>query len=435
MSPPRQRFEIHIERLSHEGRGVGRIDGKTVFVADALPGERVRARYTRRHGKYDEAAVEEVIVASPERVEPPCPHALRCGGCSLQHLAPAAQLVHKQAVLLELLRHQAGIVPGTVLPPMTGPLWGYRRRARLSVRQVPKKGAVLIGFREKASHFVADIDQCKVLIPAVGQRIRELRALLQTLANAAHIPQIEVAADDAVAALVLRHVRPFEAGDLDRLRDFAARTGLRVYLQPAGPDSMHRLDGPEDDLVYRAADSVFRFRPGDFVQVNEAVNRQMVEAVLAALELTPEDRVLDLFCGLGNFSLGAARRAAEVTGMEGEAGLVARARANAAANGLRNLEFIAADLFAETGVAHIPARRYTKLLLDPPRSGAEQVLHALDLRAVERLVYVSCNPVTFARDAATLVSRHRYSLLAAGVLDMFPHTAHVEAMAVFARER
>jgi len=426
--------ETEVERLSHEGRGIARVAGKTVFIEGALPGELVRMRYTRRHGQYDEGVLLEVLRASPERIAPRCAHAERCGGCSLQHLSSAAQIAHKQAVLLELLEHQADVRPARVLPPLTGEAWGYRRRARLSVRYVHKRAALLIGFREKHSHYVTDLRRCETLVPAVGTQLAELCELIGGLSCAADIPQIEVAAGDDEVALLLRHLRPLSEADRARLREHAVATGLRLYAQPGAIDSLERLDGPPAPLAYEVDGLRLEFLPGDFVQVNAAMNRAVVPLALELLEVGANDRVLDLFCGLGNFTLPLARRAACVVGVEGDAGLVARAAANAARLQLDHARFIAANLFEAGGIAAIPSERYTRLLLDPPRSGAAELLDAFDFHGVGRVCYVSCNPVTLARDAAVLVGRHGYRLEAAGVLDMFPHTTHVESIASFVRE-
>jgi 23S rRNA (uracil1939-C5)-methyltransferase len=422
-----------VERLSHEGRGVARVDGKIVFIDGALPGEEVRFRYDRRHGQYDEATLLEVLRASPDRIAPHCAHAERCGGCSLQHLGIEAQIAHKQAVLLELLSHQAGLVPTRVLPPVTGPQWAYRRRARLSARYVHKKQEVLIGFREKASHYVADLSRCETLVAAVGTRLPELRALLSSLDCAGEIPQVEVAAGDDEVVLIVRHLVPLSASDSDRLHAFAAATGLRVYTQAGSIETARPLSGSATPLRYRVDGLELQFQPGDFVQVNATINESVVPLALDLLAAGPADKVLDLFCGLGNFTLPLARRAGSVVGVEGEAGLVARAADNAARLGLANAEFVTANLFTPAGIAAIPAARYTKLLLDPPRSGAAEVLAAFDFRPVNRVCYVSCNPVTLARDAATL-TQQRYTLDAVGVLDMFPHTTHVESIALFSRK-
>lgn len=431
---PRE-YALTIERLSHEGRGVGHVEGKTVFVADALPGEKILARVTRRHRRFDEAATVTLENPSATRVTPQCAHATLCGGCSLQHLAPDAQLAHKQAVLLELLKHQGNTRPAEVLPPITGPLWGYRRRARLSVRMVHKKGRVLVGFREKSTHYVTEVTHCAVLHPSVGERLPALRDLIDQLSIRELIPQIEVAVDDANTVLAIRHMAPPTEADLELLRTFERDTGLRLYLQPGDPASCTPVSTPVD-LHYQLAGLRYRFRPGDFVQVNAAINARLVEAAVQALAPTAEEHVLDLFCGLGNFTLPlAATGAAAVLGLEGEQTLVERARDNARDNALANVTFERADLFTPEGVARLAGLSFEKVLLDPPRSGAEQVLAALDLRATRRLVYVSCNPVTLARDTAILVRDRGFRLQAAGIVDMFPHTAHVESIALFEPRR
>ena len=425
---------VRIERLSHEGRGVARVDGKTVFVEGALSGETVSIRYTRRRGQFDEAEVVAIEEASTERVTPPCAHAARCGGCSLQHLALPAQIAHKESVLLELLAHQAKLVPARVLPAVTGDTQGYRRRARMSVRRVEKKGGeVLIGFREKGSHFVTEIDRCEVLVPAVGERIVELRALLGNLDAADHIPQLEVASGDDEVAVLVRHLVPLSVSDREALATFGRAHGLRIYAQPGNVNSLERLDAQDSPLRYATTDLEIEFRPGDFVQVNGSINQRVVPLALDLLATAPHDHVLDLFAGLGNFTLPLARHVAEVAGVEGEAGLVARAQENAQRLGLSNVRFAVADLFTPAGIAAIPAGAWNKLLLDPPRSGAAEVLAAFDFRRVETVCYVSCNPVTLARDAATLTRQHGFGLEAAGVLDMFPHTTHVESIALFTR--
>lgn len=428
---PRE-YEVTIERLSHEGRGVARHAGKTVFVADALPGERVVARVTRHHRRYDEAVTQTLLsAADPARVTPRCAHASHCGGCALQHLDPAAQLAHKRAMLLEHLRHQAGTAPVEGLEPITGPLWGYRRRARLSVREVPKKGGVLVGFREKSSHYVTEITRCEVLVPEVGQQLPALKALLDSLSIRAHIPQIEVASDGVTTLLAFRHLAPPVPADLDRMRAFEAATGLRVALQDGTAVHSVPIGGPVS-LAYPLDGLTLKFLPGDFVQVNAAVNTRLVARALDLLAPGSGDTVLDLFCGIGNFTLPLARRCARVLGLEGDAALVARAAANADANRIDNADFALCDLADATQVG-ARARAADLVLLDPPRNGAEVALRALDFARTRRIVYVSCNPVTLARDAGILVHERAFRLRAAGVIDMFPHTAHVESLAVFER--
>ncbi len=430
-----QTYELDITDLTHEGQGVARHEGKAVFVSGALPGERVRAQRVRRHRQYDEAKTLEVLRASPDRVAPRCPHFGVCGGCALQHLAPEAQILAKQHALLENLERIGGVRPQRVLDPLTGPAWGYRRRARLSVRRVDRKDRVLVGFREQDGRYVADIASCVVLHPQVGERIAALAALVGSLDAQRAIPQIEVAVGDRVAALVFRHMEPLGEADVSRLRAFARDTGLAVFLQPGGMDSVHALEPPDTALSFALPryDVSLAFEPLDFLQVNGELNERMIDHALALLDPRPSDRVLDLFCGLGNFTLPLARRAGHVGGVEGEAGLVARARANGERNGLTNIEWHAADLAADQRDAPWARARNDLVLLDPPRAGAAAVLEYLPGRDVRRVVYVSCHPGSLARDAGTLVRQHGFVLTAAGAMDMFPHTAHVESIACFER--
>jgi len=436
---PQAPVEVVIESLTHEGRGVARVEGKALFVDGALPGERVTARYVACHRRYDEAAVETVLEASPDRVQPRCTHFGVCGGCSLQHMSDAAQVHAKQQAVLEVLEHVGKVVPERILEPLQCDAWGYRRKGRLSVKHVPKKGGVLVGFRERYSHYLAALETCEVLHPSVGHRLMVLRAFLTTLDARDRIPQVELSVDDEErTALVFRNLDPLSAADRERLTAFAAEQSVQVWLQPKGPDTVHPLapEAPEP-LIYAHPefDVSIPFGPLDFVQVNRDINRAMVPRAIELLQLGPRDRVLDLFCGLGNFSLPLARRAGQVVGVEGEAVMVARARDNAACNGITNAEFHAADL-AASDVADAPWARagFDRILLDPPRAGAAGVMGLVGRIAPERIVYVSCNPATLARDAETLVHTHGYRLEAAGIMDMFPHTAHVESMAVFVRE-
>ena len=428
-------FETLVENLSHDGRGVARVDGKTVFVADALPGERVRAKLLRRHRDFDEAQVEEVLQASPDRVAPRCPHYGVCGGCVLQHMAPAAQIAAKQNVLAQNFARIGHVEPARWLAPLTAGEWGYRRRARLSVKHVPKKGKTLVGFRERDPRFVADLAHCDVLDPALGEHLDALGALLNTLEGAAAIPQIEFSAGDDARALVFRHLQPLAQGDLDKLRAFGRQFGFAMLLQPGGIDSVHALEGDVPELYYALPEFDVRlaFSPVGFVQVNAELNRKMIHHALDLLQPAPGDRVLDLFCGLGNFSLPLARRAAQVCGVEGDASLVTRARANAAANGIGNAEFFVGDLAGEVRASAWARADWDMLLLDPPRSGADVLLKQLPGKSVRRVVYVSCHPASLARDAGTLVREHGFRLEAAGVMDMFPHTGHVESIALFER--
>ncbi len=429
-----QPYQVTIDSLSHEGRGVGRRDGKTVFVAGALPGETVMVRVLRRRRRYDEALATEIIEAAPERIDEPCAHARVCGGCSLQHLPPERQVEHKQAVLLELLEHQGGVTPETVLEPLKGPTLGYRRKARLGVKYVEKKGGALVGFREKGNPFIADIQHCAVLHPAVGEAIPALRTLISGLAARASLPQIEVAVSDDRVALVFRHLEALSSDDAMALARFGAAQGFDIWLQPGGPDSAYPLEeGTPALLSYRAGSCDIAFSPMDFTQVNADINRAMIERVLALLAPGPDDQVLDLFCGVGNFTLPLARSAGRVFGIEGEAALAERANANARANGLANVTCVMGDLNDPAAALPDDAGSFNKVLLDPPRTGAEALIGHFDFGAVQRTVYVSCNPATLARDAGLLCSGHGYRLAAAGIMDMFPHTAHVESIAVFDR--
>lgn len=432
---PRPVSHITVESLSHDGRGVAHLDGKAVFIDGALPGEEVGFEYLGTHRKYDEGRVTDVHRASPDRVTPRCPHFGVCGGCSLQHLDPGAQIRAKQQVLLDNLKHIGDVVPDSVLPVLAGPVWGYRSKARLAAKYVIKKGRLLVGFREKRTPYVAELTRCEVLHASVGEHLLELAALIDRLEARARIPQIEVAVSESVTALVFRHLDPLSEVDLEQLRQFAAGQGVHVYLQPGGPATVQLLWPQHSSLSYHlpAQDVEIRFRPTDFTQVNAAINGQMVERVLQLLALQPQDRVLDLFCGLGNFTLPMARFAGAVTGVEGEAGLVSRARENALLNGIDNARFHVADLAAEQPDPAWSGAHYDKVLLDPPRSGAAAVLPVIGRLRPGRIVYVSCHPGSLARDAGNLVKAQGYRLVAAGVMDMFPHTAHVESIAEFER--
>ena len=424
-----------IESLNHEGRGVAHVDGKVVFVDGALPGESVRFVYSKRHKRHDDAKVQEVLSASPERVVPRCAHFGICGGCALQHLDSAAQLRAKQQVLLDSLRHIGRIEPATVLAPLTGPQWGYRRKARLGVKYIPKKGRLVIGFRERGESVVADLHGCDILHPSIGTRIDALNALISALQGFDHITQIEVAVGDAATALVFRHMAALSDADLDKLKTFGAEHGMQIYLQAAGPDSISLLWPEQADLSYALpAHAVeLHFAPNDFTQVNMPINRAMVDLTLELLAPEPDDKVLDLFCGLGNFTLPLARRAREVVGVEGDAALIRRAAENARSNGIDNTRFHVADLSGNVSTAPWRLARYDKILLDPPRTGALELLPQIAKLGARRIVYVSCNPATLARDAGLLVHEHGYKLLSTGVMDMFPHTAHVESIALFER--
>ena len=431
---PAEPFTVCIDNLNHEGQGVARRDGKAIFVEGALPGEEVRCVYTARRSRRDEARTVEILQAAPERVEPRCAHFGVCGGCALQHLQPDAQLAAKQRGLLDSLTHIGQVQPAQVLEPMTGPLWGYRRRARLGVKYVAKKGRVLVGFRERHSPYVADLRRCEVLDERVGGLLEELAALIDGLSIRDRLPQIEVAGGDAVMGLNFRVLTPPSAADLAQLQAFGERHGFALYLQPGGPDSV-RLLGAGGALSYRLPDFDLNleFQPWHFIQVNAAINRQLVRRAGEFLELGPDSRVLDLFCGLGNFTLALARQAREVVGVEGDASLVEWAGRNAVLNGIANASFYAADLAGKLTGQPWMQGGYDQVLLDPPRSGALEMMPQIAALGAQRVVYVSCHPATLARDVGELVHRFGYRLERAGVLDMFPHTAHVESIAVLVR--
>jgi 23S rRNA (uracil1939-C5)-methyltransferase len=443
MRPPRRKrrplpadTSVRIETLAHDGRGVTHVDGKATFVHAALPDELVRIRYLRVARDHDEAEVLEVVESSPDRVMPRCPHFGTCGGCSLQHLAPEAQIRGKQEVLLEALQRIGHVTPEQVLAPLTADeVWGYRRKARLGVKYVAKKQRVLVGFRERGSGFIADIDSCPVLHPQVGSRLTALAELVSGLSIRQQLPQIEVAMDDDHCALVFRVLEPPTDDDLHALRAFSTDHDFDIFLQPGGPDSITPLTSIRP-LVNRlpAFDVALEFGPSDFTQVNTELNRQMIDRAMRLLQPQPEDDILDLFCGIGNFTLPIARSGARVVGVEADAELLRRASVNADANGLaERVAFHAANLYEPLAQQPWLAGSFAKALLDPPRSGAFEVLQLLSDLGVERIVYVSCYPGTLARDTAELVGRLGYRLRAAGVMDMFPHTAHVESMALFER--
>jgi len=430
---PQEPVEAVIDSLSHDGRGVARVEEKVTFIHGALPGERVLFRYTARRRNRDEGEVVEVLEPNPRRVEPGCRHFGLCGGCSLQHLDAQAQIEYKQQVLLDAFTHLGKVQPETVLPPLRNETpWGYRRKARLGVKNVPKKGRVLVGFRERGSNFIATLERCEVLHPKIGHVLMDLSNLIGGLSRPDRIPQIEVAMDDERCVLIFRNLDPLSEDDEQRLRSFAAQKDFIIYLQPGGPETVTPLDEAAD-LHYRLPDFdlELHFEPGDFTQVNSDINRQMVARAMVLLDPRKDERVLDLFCGIGNFTLPLATRAGEVVGVEGAAELVARARENAKRNRLENVRFHVANLYEGLEQETWLQERFDKVLLDPPRSGALQVLEHLPRMGVERILYVSCYPGTLARDAGELVHRHGYQLVCAGVMDMFPHTAHVESIALF----
>jgi len=441
---------LTVESLDLEAQGVARrADGKVVFIEGALPGEVVGCSVARKKNHWEQGTMTALRRESAQRVRPGCPHfglhAGACGGCKMQHLHPQAQVAVKQRVLEDDLWHLAKVKPEQLLRPIEGPAWGYRQRARLSVRHVAKKGTVLVGFHERKSRYVADMQVCPVLPDKLSRLLMPLRELIGAMDQRDRLPQIELAVGDEVTALVLRHLEPLSEADVARLRDFGARHGLQWWLQPKGPDSVRRLDNDGAELAYALPEFGVRlpFGPTDFTQVNAAINRVLVVRALGLLQVQRDERVIDWFCGLGNFSLPLATLAAQVLGIEGSEALVQRARDNAALNGLAaKTRFEVRDLFA-FGTADLVAQGAAhKWLVDPPREGAFALAKALaELHAEplagwtppQRVVYVSCNPATLARDAGLLVHQAGYRCTHAGVVNMFPHTAHVESLAVFER--
>ena len=427
-----------ISALNSEGWGVARAtaDSKAVFVAGALPGEVVEYRVRRRARNHDEAELVAVLEAAPDRIAPRCAHFGVCGGCALQHLAPQSQLAVKDRELRETLRRIGKVEPRQWLAPLAGEPWGYRRRARLGARFVHAKGRSLVGFREKLSSYVADVEHCEVLRPEVGTLVGELGRLVTSLSIPERIPQIEVAVGDNQTVLVLRVLSAPTQADRGRLAAFERAHDVRILLQAGRPDQLEPVSGEKPGLWYALPryELQIGFEPADFIQINGAMNQLLIDRVLELLELSPQSTVLDLFCGLGNFTLPLARRAAQVLGIEADAGLIARATANAHRNGLGNARFHAADLAGEGAAGRCASlagpAAYSHVLVDPPRTGALDVLPALALLAPRRLVYVSCHPGSLARDLGILVTQHGFTLQSAGIVDMFPHTSHVESIAV-----
>lgn len=433
---PQDPVEVTIESLSHEGRGIARIEGKTIFIDGALTGETVKFLYTKKNSKYDEGKTVEVISSvSSDRVEAKCQHFGLCGGCSLMHMAPEAQLALKQKTLEEHLTHFGNVAPQKWLEPLTGPLFGYRRKARLGVKHVPKKERVLVGFREKGTPYLALLDRCEVLDQRVGARLAELGEMIGQLEAYNRIAQIEVAMDDDHVALIFRNLDPLSEQDQQALIGYGKANDLWIYLQSGGPDTVTPIWPENPQLSYAPEQGLqLDFEPSDFTQVNASINQKMIPYAMELLEVSEDDRILDLFCGLGNFSLPLAKRVTEVVGVEGDEALVRHARKNASNNQLDNATFEQADL-TKTQLKDYPWAKagFNKILLDPPRSGALEVLEQLADLGAERLVYVSCNPATLARDAGELVNKHGYTLVSTGIMDMFPHTRHVESIALFVK--
>lgn len=426
-----------IESLDHEARGITRLDGKTVFVDSALPGETVEYASFRRKPSYELAHLVSVLRPSTARVEPRCPHFGVCGGCAMQHMEPSAQVAAKQRVLEDSLWHIGRVRPESILPPIHGEPWGYRHRARLAVRKLAKKGGVLIGFHEWRSSYIADIQSCAILPPHVSAFLMPMRGLIASLSIAERVPQLDFAVGEQCTALLLRILEPLKARDEQLLRDFADRHNVVFYLQPKGPDTAYRfypLPGPRLSYTLPEFGLELDFRPTDFTQVNHAVNRVLIRRALRLLDPRPAERIADMFCGLGNFTLPIACSGARVVGIEGSEALVKRGQESALANGLAELvEFGVANLFECTEASLAALGCFDKMLIDPPREGALELVRAIGPDGPRRIVYVSCNPATLARDAAVLVTSKGYRFVVAGAVNMFPHTSHVESIAVFER--
>jgi 23S rRNA (uracil1939-C5)-methyltransferase len=431
---PETPVKVTIESLAHDGRGVAHVDGKVVFIDEALPGEELTFIYTDSRRDYAEGRVDELYVKAEERVEPECSHFGRCGGCSFQHVKDEAQIKIKQGLLKEQFSRIAKVEIPQIWEPLTGPHWGYRRKARMGVKYVAKKGRVLVGFRERRNPFLAEIESCKVMHPIVGEKLMDLSEMIGGLTIKDKIPQIEVAIGEDDCVLAFRVLEPPTVEDKQRMRDFGHQHGISLCLQSKGPDTIVPIDGePEVIPTYGLPDQQieFKFKPAMFTQVNYEINKKMVSRVIEALSLNENDRVLDLFCGLGNFTLPMATKAGHVVGVEGDLPLVNHAKENAKLNGLENVDFYVADLTKDLGNQPWAKQKFNKVMLDPSRAGAADVLHNLKHWNPEQIMYVSCNPSTLARDAGILVNELGYKLVKAGVMDMFPQTGHVESIALF----
>ena len=430
--------ELRVESLDQEGRGIAHADGKVIFIEGALPGELVTCASYIRKPSYEVAQVGRVIEAASARVTPRCPHFGTCGGCSQQHFDARAQVAAKQRVLEDNLRHIGKVDCGHILPAIYGEPWGYRHRARFSARFVPKKGGALIGFREKRSSYVTDMTTCDVVPPRISTLLVPLRGLINGFSRPERMPQIELAIGVDTDALVLRMLEPLSPKDEELVREFADRHCVHFFVQPRGPDTAVPFYPPHDGVLYYTLPEFsleLGFSPTEFTQVNAAVNVVLVRRAMTLLDPQPGERIADMFCGLGNFTLAIARSGARVVGFEGARSLVARAQSNAARNGLTDTaEFRMADLFKLDTAALAACGHFDRMLIDPPRDGAVELIKSLSDEAPRRIVYVSCNAATLARDAGVLVHVHGYQLMAAGVVNMFPHTSHVESIAVFERK-
>ncbi len=433
---PETPVKVLIESLAHDGRGVAHVDGKVVFIDEALPGEEVEFIYTDSRRDYAEGRVETLLNRSEIRVEPECPHFGMCGGCSFQHVKNDQQILLKQELLVEQFNRIGKVEIPQIWAPLTGPYWGYRRKARMGVKYVAKKGRVLVGFRERRNPFLAEIESCKVMHPSVGEKLMDLSEMIGGLTIKDKIPQIEVAIGDDDCVLAFRVLEPPTLEDKERMRAFGQQHNMSICLQSKGPDTIVPIEGDPSVIPSYALPEQgieFDFKPAMFTQVNYDINRKMVSRVIEALTLNEKDSVLDLFCGLGNFTLPMATKAGFVVGVEGDQPLVNHALENAKKNGIENVEFYAADLTKEVSKQSWAKRKFNKIMLDPSRAGAAEVLHNIKYWDPEQILYISCNPSTLARDAGILVNEMGYKLVKAGVMDMFPQTGHVESIALFSK--
>lgn len=427
-----------VSKLSHEGRGIAKYKGKTQFIEGALIGETVSAKLLNSANTYDELQVIDVLLASPDRVKPFCQHFSLCGGCSLQTMTPASQLNHKASVLKEQLAHFGQIESSDTLDSISSDSQHYRSKARLGVYYDSSLDRLIIGFREKQSKRLTDIEACPILVEAIGRLLPSLRVLCQGLENARHITHIELAASDSEQAVVIRHMKPFSEQDKAALLDFSSQQSVRLFLQAEAGQQAKELTPSTKDMSYSIAlsgekDLTLAFHPQDFTQVNTTVNQSLIDLALKQLELNETDKVLDLFCGLGNFTLPIALKCQSVVGVEGSKRMVDKASMNAKVNGIENASFYSADLHADFRHQPWAKQQFNKIVIDPPRAGALVVANYLQHFNAERIVYISCNPATLSRDAGVLAA-HGYRLEASGVIDMFPNTAHIESIAVFVRQ-
>ena len=431
---PEAPVRVTIESLAHDGRGVAHVDGKVVFIDEALPGEELEFIYTDSRKDFAEGKVETLITRSEQRAEPACPHFGSCGGCSFQHVKDEEQIKLKQGLLVEQFSRIGKVDIPQIWEPLTGPYLGYRRKARMGVKHVPKKGRVLVGFRERRNPFLAEIESCKVMHPIVGEKLMDLSDMIGKLTIKDKIPQIEVAIGDNDCVLAFRVLEPPTDEDKEIMRTFGHEHNMSLCLQSKGPDTIVPIEGePEVIPSYSLPDQGidFKFKPAMFTQVNYEINKKMISRVIEALDLNENDRVLDLFCGLGNFTLPMATKAGHVVGVEGDLPLVNHAKENAERNGMTNVEYHVADLTKDVSGQAWARQKFNKVMIDPSRAGASEVLHNLKHWNPDQIMYVSCNPSTLARDAGILVNEMGYKLVKAGVMDMFPQTGHVESIALF----